>query len=315
MNNAELLRKADLAISDIQSGGAIIPTEMARTFVRKLVETPTMIKECRTVGMNAPTQRINKIGIGSDILHAVSDNTALSSGQRSKPTLEYLEMTAKQFKAELRIPYEVMEDNIESASAANNEASNTGPAGLRATILALIASRAAYNIEKIGLLSDTGDSDPNYATQDGWLTKAYDNGNVVDHGSAAISKTLFKNGIKAIPDKYLGEKAMMKHYISHDQETDYRDSVANRMTGLGDTAANTGTALTPYGTPITPMAAMPNAKGLFTNPKNLIFGIWRQISLEFDKDITAGTYIIVMSCRICFQIEEAEAVAEYVNIG
>jgi hypothetical protein len=315
MNNSELLRKADLAIADIQTGGAIIPTEQARSFIRKLVDQPTMIKECRTVGMAAPTQRINKIGIGSRILHAVADNTALSSGQRSKPTLEYLEMTAKQFKAELRIPYEVMEDNIESATAANNEASNTGPGGLRATILALIAQRAAYDIELTGLLSDTSDGDADYATQDGWLAKGYDNGNVVDHGSAAISKTLFKNGAKALPDKYLREKGMMRHFISHDQEMEYRDTYANRMTALGDQALSGSAPVGAYGVPIQPMSAMPNAKGMFTNPKNLIFGVWRQISLEFDKDITAGTYIIVMSCRICFQIEEAEAVVEYVNIG
>ena len=60
---------------------------------------------------------------------------------------------------------------------------------------------------------------------------------------------------------------------------------------------------------------MPESKGLFTDPLNLIFGIQRQVSMEFDKDITSRVYIIVLTCRIDFQIEEAEALVEYENIA
>ena len=55
----------------------------------------------------------------------------------------------------MRIPYDVMEDNIERATTAQNELPNTGPAGLRQTIIDLIAERAALDMEELGLLSYT----------------------------------------------------------------------------------------------------------------------------------------------------------------
>ena len=60
---------------------------------------------------------------------------------------------------------------------------------------------------------------------------------------------------------------------------------------------------------------MPEDKGIFCNPLNLIMGIQRQIMMEFDKDITTREYIIVLTVRLDFQVEEAEAAVVYNNIG
>ena len=316
MDNQTLLQKADVAISDIQAGGAYLPTAQARTFVRRMIEQPTLIKECRSYGMGAPVQRINRLSIGDDILVAVGNHTALNESQRTKPTFDDLEMTAKQFKAQINIPYEVMEDNIESTLAANNEATNTGPGGLRDSILAMIAQRAAFNVEKLGLLSSLSYvGNANYATQDGWLQAGYDHGNVVDYGGSLVSKTLFKKGANALPNQYLGNIGGMKHYVSVKQENEWRDNIASRATGLGDSALTSAQPIMAYGAPVQRVIAMPDDKGLFVNPQNLIFGIWRKISLEFGKDIEAGHYIIVMSCRIGFMLEEPEATVEYNSIG
>ena len=60
---------------------------------------------------------------------------------------------------------------------------------------------------------------------------------------------------------------------------------------------------------------MPEALGLFTNPLNLIFGIQRQISLEFDKNISERVYIVVLTARVAVQVEETDAIVKYTNIG
>jgi hypothetical protein len=60
---------------------------------------------------------------------------------------------------------------------------------------------------------------------------------------------------------------------------------------------------------------MPESKGLYTDPLNLIFGIQRQVSMEFDKDITSRVYIIVLTARIAFQVEETNALVQYQNIA
>lgn len=321
-SNQSLLRKADLAIADLQSNGGDLQPEEGQSFIRKLIKSPTLLKQIRVVEMTSPQRIINKIGFGTRILRKGTQGTALTQNQRSKPTTEQVTLTTAEQIAEVRIPYDVMEDNIERATAANNEASNTGPGGLRSTIIDLIGERAALDLEELGLLADPsytngGDADDQayLAQTTGYLKNADANGNVVDMANAGISKAMFKAGVKAMPDQYLRNKAAMKHFVSVDQEIEWRDTLADRGTAMGDSAVTSDEPRRAFGSSVEAVMLMPDTKGLFTNPMNLIFGIQRQVSLEFDKDITTRTYIIVLTCRVAFQIEEDEAIVHYKNIA
>lgn len=321
-SNSSLLRKADLAIADLQTNGGELLPEQGASFIRKLLKSPTMIRVCRVVEMTAPKRKINKIGFGSRILRKAASATPLTQGQRSKPTTEQIELDVKEQIAEVRIPYDVMEDNIERATAANNEASNTGPGGLRQTIIDLIAERAALDLEELALLADktfvdggNADNQAYLAQLDGWIKRSDDDGNVVDAANATVSKAIFKAGLKSLPSQYQRNKAALNHFISVNNETEYRDTLADRGTALGDQMTQGTSQPYAYGSPVTPVALMPEDKGLYTDPLNLIFGIQRQMSMEFDKDISSRVYIIVLTCRVDFQIEETEAIVEYTNIG
>ena len=159
-SNGSLLRKADLAIADLQSNGGVLNPEQGAAFIRILIKQPTLIRVCRVVEMVSPERKINKIGFGSRILRAATSAVALtatgSNGTaldgRAKPTTSQIQLNTKEQIAEVRIPYDVMEDNIERATTAQNELPNTGPAGLRQTIIDLIAERAALDMEELGLL-------------------------------------------------------------------------------------------------------------------------------------------------------------------
>lgn len=320
--NSSLLRKADLAIADLQANGGELSPEQGAAFIRKLIKQPTLIRQCRVVEMLAPKRKINKIGFGSRILRKATSGVALTQEQRSKPTTEQIELDTKEQIAEVRLPYDVLEDNIERATAANNEAANTGPGGLRQTIIDLIAERAALDMEELALLADTdytnaGDADDEaYLSQlDGWLKRGAEDGNVADAGGETISKAVFKKGLKTMPTQYQRNKAALTHFVSVNNETEYRDTLADRGTALGDQMTQGNSPTFAYGSPVQGVALMPEDKGLYTDPLNLIFGIQRQVSMEFDKDITARVYIIVLTARIDFQIEEPEALVEYENIG
>jgi len=320
--NLSLLQKADLAISDLQATGGELQPEEAATFIRKLIKTPKLIRQCRVVEMTAPKRKINKIGFASRILRKATSATALTQAQRSKPTTEQIELDTKEQIAEVRLPYDVLEDNIERAMAANNEASNTGPGGLRQTLIELIAERAATDLEELAINGDTdyvngGDQDDeDYLSQvDGWLKNGEENGNVADVSNATISKAVFKMGLKALPVQYQRNLAAMHHFVSVNNETEYRDTLADRGTALGDQMTTGRSPAFAYGSPVDGVHWMPEPRGIFTNPLNLIFGIQRQVSMEFDKDITARVYIIVLTCRIDFKIEEAEALTVYENIA
>lgn len=310
MTNEEIIRKADLALADLATAGRL-NDEQTNRFVRKLMDTPTILNAVRTVTMNAPQRKINKIGFGTRMLRPGVASTALIQADRYKPTLEQVVVSTTEVIAEINLPYDVIEDNVESA--ATGGALQAGPGGMHQTIVDMMAERAAVDLEELGLKGDTGSGDAYLALMNGWLKRATTN--VVNAGGATMSKDVLKSGVKAMPDKYLRDRANMLQIVSVDNETELRDTYANRQTSLGDAMLQGTTPMYMHGSRVMGGAAMPAADALYTNPLNLIFGIWRNIQIEYDKDIRTRTFIIVLTARVGFQIEEIDAVVRYNNIG
>lgn len=310
MKNQEIIRKADLALADLATAGRL-NDEQADRFIRKLMDAPTLLRASRTVTMNAPQRKINKIGFGTRMLRVGVASTALSQSDRYKPTLEQILLNTDEVIAQINLPYDVLEDNIERGNVAAGATSS--PGGLHQTIVDMMAERAAVDLEELGLLGDSASGDPYLALTDGWLKRS--TSNVVNAASATISKDVLKAGVKAMPDKYLRNRAQMRQIFSVDNETELRDTYAARETALGDAMLQGTTPMYMHGSQVLSASAMPGNTGLFCDPMNLIFGIWRNIQIEYDKDITTREFIVVLTARVGFQVEETEAVVKYTNIG
>jgi len=329
-SNTELLKKADLAVGDLDTNGGLLLPEQANAFIRKLLAQPTILRQVRSVVMTSPTRNINKIQFAKRILRAGTQGTSLDTAAidgafdplaeaaaRAKPVTDQITLTTKEVIAEVRIPYDVIEDNIERGNIGQATDVGGSPAGggIVDTIMTLIAERAALDLEELALQGDTSvvAADPYLGMVDGYLVLA--DQNVVNAGGATISKNVFKAGMKAMPDQYLRNLAAMRNFVSVDNEIEYRDTLANRETGMGDSAVTSSTPRTAFGVAVEGASLMPAAYGLLTNPLNLIFGIQRNIHIETDKDIRKREYIIVLTARVDFQIEESEAVVKYTNLG
>ena len=308
--NQELLKKADIALADLATAGLLNPEQNER-FIRTLIDSPTMLNSIRVVTMSTPTRKINKIGFGSRILRPAVSSTALSSGDRVKPDLSQVVLNTEEVIAEVHIPYDVMEDNIERGNI--NAGMEQGAGGIHDTIVTLIAERAALDLEELLISGDTGSGDAYLALQDGFLKLA--TANIVNAGGATLSKNVIKNAVKAMPDKYLRNRAELSHYFSVDNETEYRDTYANRQTALGDSMLQGTSPMFAFGSQVMGVPLMPAASGLFTNPLNLIFGFQRRVTIEYDKDIRARNFIIVLTARVALAIEEVNAVVKYTTIG
>lgn len=311
MTNQDIIKKADIALSDLASGGGLLNPEQTDSFIRVLIDSPTVINQARVVTMNAPQRKINKIGFGSRILRAATSATALNASDRVKPDLSQISLNTKEVIAEVNIPYDVLEDNIEGGNIGG--ALQQGAGGLHDTIVQLIAERASLDFEELGLLGDTASGDSYLALVDGWIKRS--TAHVVNAGGATINKNILKAGVKAMPDKYLRNRASLTHFVSVDNETEYRDTYASRQTALGDAQLQGTNPLYAFGSQVTGVPLMPGSKGLFTNPLNLLFGIQRRINIEYDKDIRSRMFIVVLTARVDFQIEETDAVVAYTNIG
>ena len=316
LSNQELARRADLVIADLNTNGGLLDAEQANVFIDKVMEQPTILKQVRQVRMNGPDRKINKIGFDSRILRAAPQGTTpyekddgtndryLVAADRSKPTTNQITLRTSEIIAEVRLPYEVLEDNIEGESFESH-------------VMRLIAERAAVDLEEWALWADTGSADAYLALQDGYMKRI--NSHVVNNLGAGVSPAMFQSGLLAMPQKYLRTTASLKHFVTVANTIKYRGVVAARATGYGDSMLTGAAPIYAHGVAVesAPMLAVQQSgsQGLLVNPQNLIFGIQRQVQVETDKDIRSREIIIVLTLRAALQIEEEDACVKYTNIG
>jgi len=312
-SNQSLLQRADLAIADLNANGGLLDAEQSNQFIDMVLEQPTILRQSRVVRMSAPRRKINRIGFASRILRAArtsgsanddgSNDRYVLKADRAAPTTSQIEMSTEEVIAEIRLPYEIFEDNIEGQS-------------LESHIMRLIAERAAIDLEELALAADSASGDAYLALHDGWLKRM--TANVVNNASAGITPTLFKNGMLAMPQKYLRNLAQMRHVVSVANTIKYRDVVAQRATGYGDSMLTSQQPVNAYGVPVdaAPMLAAVGSgnQGFFTFMQNLVFGIQRDIRVETDRDIRSREFIIVLTARVALQVEDPSAAVKYLNI-
>lgn len=315
MSNQELAKRADLVIADLTANGGMLDAEQSNVFLDKLLEQPTILRQVRQERMNAPEKKINKIGFDSRILKAAPQGTTpyqkdnatndryLPAADRSKVTTSQIMLRTSEVMAEIRLPYEVLEDNIEGQS-------------FEAHVMRLIAERAAVDLEEWALWADTASGDPLMALQDGYMKRVFSH--VVNNASAGVTPKMFELGLLAMPQKYLRTTASLKHFISVANGIKYRGKVAERATGYGDSALQAAAPIYAMGVPVetAPMLAAQGTgnQGLLTHPQNLVFGIQRSIQVETDKDIRSREIIIVLTMRAALGLEEEDAAVKYTNI-
>lgn len=313
VSNKELIQKADLVLGDITANSGKLNPDQTNRFIRKLIDSPTILNSVRTVAMPGPEMKINKIGFASRILMPATSLTPLdadtsATNRRSKPTFSQVQLSTKEVIAEVRLPYEVLEDSIEKGNIGG--APTEGAGGLHQTIVDLIGERAALDLEELVVKGDTVSGADDYLKLvDGYLKRITSHTASVGTG---WTKDTIKAAVKAMPYKYLRNRAAMKHFVPVDAETDLRDQYGNRQTGLGDSMVQGNLPLFVFGSPVQGAAMLASPAGIFTHPQNLIFGIQRNLMMEFDKDIRARQYIIVLTARIAVQIEEEDACVKYV---
>ena len=337
--NNNIIRKADWAFTQFNTGndGALNP-EQARAFIRKLLVEPTLMQSVRTVTMNAPQRKIPKIQFAERVMRAgvqggnkitLDENTA--NRQRSRATTEQIELNAREVIAEIRLPYETIEDSIEQGNiGTSRDGGGASSGGIVETIMSILATRVAVDLEELILLGDSDlvSSDPYLGQVDGYLKRVEQgnrgtknsapnntSGNIVDVDGAGVSRSVFKDGLKAMPTQYLRLRNQMRHYVSIEQEMEYRDTIAERESAAGDAQMAQVTPVYAGGVQLQGVGLMPQTKGMLAHPSNLIMGIYRGMHIESDKLIADREYQVVLTMRIDVQIEEAEATVLYDNIG
>lgn len=307
ISNQTLLAKADLALSELISSGSVLQPEKAKKFLKLLIKEAVLMRMITVVPMKSFKKQIDKIKLADRIMRPGSEATALPLGDRAKPTLSQVELDVKLFKAQINLSDETLEDNIEEGDFKN-------------TILALMAERLSVDIDEILVQGDTSSSDTFLAQFNGLLKQIVSN--TVNAGTVNLDKNILRDTLKAMPTEYLRRKRELKFLTSIDAELDYRDSLSDRQTALGDDSVTEDRPVKWSNIDVIPIPMFPENLGggtnctdvVLTNPKNFNLGIWRDIKFEWDKDIEAGVTKIVATMRMDAKLAEETATVKTTNV-
>lgn len=283
-DNRTTLKKAEIAVSDFTSAGYLQP-EQANKFIQLAIKKPVMLQQITVTPMKSPQEERDRMRFSSRVLKAGTEATALPSAAWAKPDLGMMQLNAQLFRAETRLSDEVLEDQIERGT-------------FKDTLIEELSGAIGRDMEWVTINGDTASSDPVLAKLDGVLKQV--TSNLVNGSSTKLSKTILRDMLRSMPDEF--ENDQMVYYTNKQARLDYKDSLADRATGLGDLMLETGKAVTYNDYPVTKVSEFPvdgsnNTMALLCDPKTIFLGILRKIKIKVAEDISAGVIIIVATVR------------------
>lgn len=309
-----VVKYADLAVSNLTAGGGKLLPEQADTFYRKVFDRTGLIGDVRTIQMNADTMNINKIGLANRILRVAPTGTApyeqdnginnrnLPAADRFNPQFEQISLGVKEYMAEIHLTDDVIENNLERENLEN-------------IVLDMASQRLALDLEEALIVGDTANAAlaPELKYQDGVLKRV--TSHIVDHANAEQNLTLYANIQKALPTKYTRNLSAMKYYVHNHLELEWREYLATRQTSLGDQQYLNNNSVSALGQSFATVPNMPKGTILFTDPKNILVGLQRNMRLEYERYPRSRMTAFIFTFKAGFQLEEEDAIVKAINVG
>jgi len=295
-----ILQKADLSLSDLITDGGYLEPAQAKKFLERAIRRAKLSGMITVTTLKSPTQILENLRFAGQVLQPGTSGEALTEAQRSKPDLGKETWNAKLFKAEVRIPDEVLEDNIEGQ-------------GLKTTIMNRASEAVGRDAEKVAIQGDTSSTNPLLAQLDGIIVQA--TSHPVSASGARLDADELKKMLRAMPKEYLDDRANLRFLTSINAQDDYHSSLEALTADKGITMITDDGSPKYKGIPVEDIPLFPEDLGvgsdetvtLLTNPKNIYMGVWRRIKVATDMDVSAGVFIIVISLRfdVRYAIEDS----------
>lgn len=294
--NEEYIQKADYEVSTLAPGGKL-QDEQAEEFFELIIDQSVLMPKCTVRTFSGPSFEQPKIGFESTVLRPATESTPLGVDDRAVATHDKVTITPQSYIASVRMSYETVEDAI-------------GRGQFQQKVKQLLAERVNLDMEMLLIRGDTALGNTSQLnrllrTQDGIIKQIVTN-SVATTGR--FSKSALEAMARTMPARYWnpGKLAVL---TSKNAGIDYAASVANRQTSMGDDALKSGATGLFSGVPILPIPLMPENLGsgtdetvaILCNPKDILIGFRRDVTVEAEPDIESRTYKVVMTVRYGFK--------------
>lgn len=317
----EQMQRAENIVADTFPG-AHLPAYRVNQFWKYVDDEPTLIQKVRRINMESHTIEIPRFAVQDQILHGANELTAMLPPQWVKFETGLLYMTSFKVMAEVQFTYELLEDNIKKN-------------GLMNMVLGEIRRKIPANLEMLILAGDKSmapTTNDFLCMEDGLIKRCFTQGpagrpslglvgaHLVDAANASMDTGLWYDLERAVPEKYNTHGSNYMYITHRDVELAWRESRTQRATAVGDqyvfenkTAKALGRDI--YTSPFMPIDANGHTFLILMDPKQIVLGTYRSMTLESMRNIQNQKILFVWSTRIGLALEEPDAIGMVYNLA
>jgi len=310
------------------AGGGILGPKQADRFIDYMWDSTTLAGQVNTIRMRETEQEFETIGVGTRLMRLATE--AVDDGVNVGVAFTKISITTKKLRLDYELSSESLEDNLEGEALEDH-------------IARLMANQAGVDLEDVSINGDTTlTADPLLKAFDGWNKRAKNGGHVLDLAGDTIDRGVFHKALKQMPRKYMVRRPDLRFFVGSNHIQDWLFSVqtvtnefvqveAAAAAGLNSTTVPDGpagfNAGAPFGVPLVevplfltydtdPTATTENGGDLWlTFPKNLMWGVKREIQVFREFKPKKDTIEYTMYTRVGTQIENKDAFVVVTNIA
>lgn len=318
-DNQRAMEKDTIDSAGDLSGGQF-PRRLFDEFFQQVQEEAELLSRVRTVDLDFHQQAIPQIGVGERLMREVGENESVEDDFASANTGD-VHLDVKKTVIPYELTNEAIEDTVDDVAD---------------ILLDKFQAQFAADAQELGVAGHEGTpgtyfsgDDAFFGINDGWLAIAEgedtsssridSNSSMTsyDHGAGGVNTTLFDETILNIDQKYLRTDPIF--ITSRKNVQRYKSFLTDKESGLGDAVLMGDMDLTPFDFDIIGTFGMPDNKGLFTAPENLIWALRRDVEIDvvessdqtLERDLFAR---YALRARHDYQIEDLDAGVVMTNI-
>lgn len=267
MENQRILKAAITSANTLRvaNAGGLLGPEQADKFIDYLVDSSVLLKRATVYRLTGDSRQLDTIGVNGRVIRKGTEGTdpgftvGVGTGRR--------ELTTEEVILPFDITFNFLDDNIEKEGAEDH-------------VARLMAQQFANDTEDLGVNGDSASGDAFIQIKNGWVKIL--NGDAAVHkydhnGSTDYKGVVLRGMLAQLSEKWKRNTAGLAYLVAPSVEEEYRLSLADRATALGDRQLTGGDPTTYAGIPILPVPFLAADTHLLTNPKNLAYGIKRAI--------------------------------------
>lgn len=313
-------------VYDAANDKGMLQPEQANRFIDYMFDVTVLGKLARTVRLASTEAEIAKVSVGERIARGAKE--AVDTGENAEAVFSKITINTKKYRLDWELSSESLEDGIEGDDLEDH-------------IARLMSSQLGNDLEDAFINGDSANADPLLKVQDGVMKELKATANVVSAGGSVLERSVFNKGLKAMPRKFMQRRGELAFFVGSNPIQDYLFSLADISTSPEDIASSvirngpvrtsgpagfaTGFA---FGVPVVEVplfdtqgtgsysgATGDHADVLLTYPKNLIWGVHRDIQVfrEFKPKKDSIEYTVYT--RVGWGVENAAAAVVVTDVA